>query len=329
MSAKRVTPWVALTLTLGALGGAAFGQSGPPEETTGDWKAVLEVNETKLRLLLHVTKAESGLSASFDSLDQGVLGLPVDSIRRDGARLRLDMSKLGARFDGDWNASTLQCEGKWMQGPVTLAMNWKGAPEGVAAPNLPVSDEDRKYLLEYLKKTGDGVIGAIAHLTPAQWTYKPDPTRWSIAECVEHLVLEEQTLFPAVTQKVVKIPLPDGQARASREQDERAIQFMTDRSQKVSAGESVAPHGKLLTVEQGICAVFQSQRRHRRVGAHYTTGFARVWRRYSHTPLFGCLWILHPGGGSLSPSHRPDGGSQERGGISQTGFWPPLNADPN
>jgi len=252
MSTKRVAPWAALTLTLGALAGAAYGQSGPPAEITGDWKAVLEVNGTKLRLLLHVTKAESGLSASFDSLDQGALGLPVDSIRRDGARLHLDMSKLGARFDGDWNPSTLQYEGQWVQGPATLAMNWKRAPEGAATPSLPMSDEDRKYLLGYLKKTGDGVIGAIAHLTPDQWTYKPDATRWSIAECVEHLILEEQALFPAITQKVVEIPLPDGQDRANHQQDERIIQFMTDRSQKVSAAESVAPHGKLSTVEEGI-----------------------------------------------------------------------------
>lgn len=252
MSTKRVAPWAALTLTLGAIGGAAYSQSGPTAEITGDWKAVLEFNATKLRLLLHVTKAESGLSASFDSLDQGALGLPVDEIRRDGASLHLGMTKLGARFDGDWNASTLQFEGQWKQGPAALAMNWKRVTEGVAAPDRAMSDEDRKYLLGYLKKTGDGVIGAIAHLTPAQWIYKPDPTRWSIAECVEHLVLEEQTLFPAITQKVVKIPLPDGQARATREQDERVIQFMTDRSQKISAGESVVPHGKLATVEEGI-----------------------------------------------------------------------------
>jgi hypothetical protein len=234
------------------MGGAAYSQSGPPTEITGDWKAVLEFNATKLRLLLHVTKAESGLQASFDSLDQGALGLPVDSIRRDGARLHLDMSKLGARFDGDWNASTLQFEGQWMQGPATLALSWKRVAEGVVAPNLPMSDEDRKYLLGYLKKTGDDVIRTVAHLTPSQWTYKPDPTRWSIAECVEHLVMEEQTLFQAITQKVVKIPPPDGQARANREQDERIIQFMMDRSQKVSAGESVVPHGKLATVEEGI-----------------------------------------------------------------------------
>jgi hypothetical protein len=117
---------------------------------------------------------------------------------------------------------------------------------------MPMSDDDRRYLLAYLKKTEDGVLQSIGHLTPSQWTFKADPSRWSIAECVEHLVLEEQTLFRGVTQTVVNIPLPDGQARANHEQDQRIIQFLTDRSQKVSAGESVRPSGKLATVADGI-----------------------------------------------------------------------------
>lgn len=252
MSTKRVAPWAALTFALGAMGGAAYSQSGPPTELTGDWKALLDVNATKLRLVLHVTKAEAGLSASLDSLDQGALGLPVDSIRRDGTRLHFEMGKLGAQFDGEWNTSTLQFEGQWTQGPARFPLSWKRAPEGAAAPNLPMSGEDRKYLMGYLKKTGDDVIRSIAHLSPSQWTYKPDPSRWSIAECVEHLLIEEQTLFQVVTQQVVKIPLPEDQARANREQDERIVQFMTDRSQKVSAAESVQPHGKLVTAEDGI-----------------------------------------------------------------------------
>ncbi|MBZ5618869.1 MAG: DinB family protein [Acidobacteriia bacterium] len=252
MNTKRVAHRVAIALALAALSGAAFSQSGPPTDLVGDWKASLEVNGTKLRLVFHVTQTESGPVASFDSLDQGAFGLPVDSVLRDGTRLHFEMSKLSARFDGEWNPSTLQFEGQWQQGSNRFPLSLKRAPATAVVPSLPMSDEDRQFLLGYLKKTEDGVIRSIAHLSASQWTYKPDPSRWSIEECVEHLVLEERTLFPAITQKVVKIPLPDGQARANREQDERIIQFMTDRSQKVSAGESVVPHGKLATVEEGI-----------------------------------------------------------------------------
>ena len=249
MNTKRVAPWAAMALTLGAMGGTAYGQSAPATELAGDWKTTLEVNGTKLRLLLHVSKGESGYSASLDSLDQGAFDLPVDSIRREGAHLHFEMGKLGARFDGDWNPSTLQFEGQWVQGPAGLPLNWKRAPV-VAA--VPLSEADRKFLLEYLKKTEDDVVRSVGHLSVAQWTYKPDPTRWSIAECVEHLVLEEPTLFNLATRQAGRMPLPEDQPRAGREQDERLIKFAVDRSQKMSAAESVQPHGKLATPEEGI-----------------------------------------------------------------------------
>lgn len=40
--------------------------------------------------------------------------------------------------------------------------------------------------------------------------------------------------------------------RSDRRQDERVIQYRTDRSQKVSAAESVQPHGKFRSPEEGL-----------------------------------------------------------------------------
>ena len=247
MSTNGIARWIAIVM----LGAAAHGQNSPAGELAGDWKSLMEVNGTKLRLVLHVTEGKSGLAASLDSLDQGALGLPVDSIARDGKRLKFEMSKLGARFEGDWNAAALQFEGQWMQGPAAIAITWKRAPAGAARPGVPVSDEDRKYLLAYLKKTEDGLVQSIAHLSAAQWTYKADPSRWSIAECVEHLVIEERMLYQAVTQKVIQIPLPEDQPVANHEKDEKIIRYMTDRSKKVNAAESVKPHGTLATPAEG------------------------------------------------------------------------------
>ena len=68
---------------------------------------------------------------------------------------------------------------------------------------------------------------------------------------MEHLIIEEQTLFPAITTQVIRIPLPDGQTRATRAQDQRIVQYMTDRTQKVAAAESVQPRGALASPEEG------------------------------------------------------------------------------
>jgi hypothetical protein len=125
------------------------------------------------------------------------------------------MSQFAARYEGDWNAAANQFEGKWEQGSAVFPLTWKRAPH-LTNVSQNISHEDRKYLLAYLKKTEEGVLKSIAGLSQAQWTYKPDPSRWSAAECVEHLVIEEHTLFTAITQQVVKIPIPDGQARGGQ-----------------------------------------------------------------------------------------------------------------
>jgi len=155
------------------------------------------------------------------------------------------------RYEGDWNATANQFEGKWEQGKAVFPLTWKRAPP-IANASQTLTEEDRKYLLAYLKKTGDGVIQSITGLSQAQWTYKPDPSRWSVAECVEHLAMEEHTLFAAISQQVVKIPIPEGQARGTRELDERIVEYMLDRTKKVNASEAVRPHGKLATPADGI-----------------------------------------------------------------------------
>ncbi len=49
------------------------------------------------------------------------------------------------------------------------------------------ADNDRKIVVENLNRTRDDLIKATENLTPAQWSFKESPERWSIAEIVEHL----------------------------------------------------------------------------------------------------------------------------------------------
>src|SRR5579884_1436271 len=61
---------------------------------------------------------------------------------------------------------------------------------------LTPSELERARL--YLDQSQGCIVGAIKILTEAQWTFKPAPDRWSIAEIVEHIVLVlERVLGPA------------------------------------------------------------------------------------------------------------------------------------
>ena len=54
------------------------------------------------------------------------------------------------------------------------------------------TENDRRYLLDNLERTKQEVISATSSLNAAQWSFREDSTRWSIAQVIEHLGLAER-----------------------------------------------------------------------------------------------------------------------------------------
>ena len=68
---------------------------------SGDWIGTLEAQGQKLRLALHVTQAANkALRATFDSIDQGVFGLPVDEIHLDLNLVKFSLNAAGVSYQG-------------------------------------------------------------------------------------------------------------------------------------------------------------------------------------------------------------------------------------
>ncbi|MBN8790062.1 MAG: DinB family protein [Terrimonas sp.] len=51
---------------------------------------------------------------------------------------------------------------------------------------------DRRFLVENLERTKQAIIQQTQYLTPAQWSFKEDTAKWSIAQVLEHLGLYER-----------------------------------------------------------------------------------------------------------------------------------------
>src|SRR5216683_7199878 len=86
-----------------------------PSDIDGDWLATLDTGMGKLRLLLHLTNTEDGLTATMDSLDQSANGLPVTSIARTGASLKFEMKSIAGSYDGTISADMGTFNGTWTQ----------------------------------------------------------------------------------------------------------------------------------------------------------------------------------------------------------------------
>ncbi len=108
----------------------------PGEGAAGEWLGALEVGQAKLRLGLHVeAKADGGLTAILDSIDQGAK-IPVDTVVFEGRTLRLTINAARAGYEGTLNADGSALEGKWSQGGRELPLILRRL-EKAAALNRP------------------------------------------------------------------------------------------------------------------------------------------------------------------------------------------------
>ena len=69
--------------------------SATAQEVTGDWYGNLEIKGQKLGIVIHVSKTETGYSATMDSPDQNGYGIPVDSTTFEDDVLEIKAPRLG------------------------------------------------------------------------------------------------------------------------------------------------------------------------------------------------------------------------------------------
>jgi hypothetical protein len=146
------------------------------QDVAGDWQGTLAVGAGVVRIVVHITKSPEGsLTATMDSPDQGVLGMPVDSIALDGSRLKFTTSAVKGTYEGAVkNNGTIT--GNWLQPPNKTPLDFKksNTPIKLVHPLAPPSDIDGtwegqvtvpsvekvQHLSFHIRNTGDGLAAS-------------------------------------------------------------------------------------------------------------------------------------------------------------------------
>jgi len=113
-----------------------------------------------------------------------------------------------------------------------------------AASAGPLTKQERKDLIQHLKKTEKLLKDATKGLSPAQWSYKASPERWSVQDCLEHLTLTEDFLRNRVQNDILKTPATPVDPAAAKQTDAFVLKVIPDRSNKATAPEPLRPSGK-------------------------------------------------------------------------------------
>jgi len=110
---------------------------------------------------------------------------------------------------------------------------------------------DRDRAIQYLEKTRQGVLDSTKRLSPEQWTFKPAPDRWSVAEVMEHIAAAEDLLYGMIQEQAMKAP-----ARPAGEDvkaiDELVLTAIPDRTHKAQAPEPLKPTNRFGSPEAAI-----------------------------------------------------------------------------
>ena len=73
----------------------------------------------------------------------------------------------------------------------------------------PLTQEERRFVVEHLSNSRDQMLLAVDCLTQAQWNFKPAVDTWSVAECCEHVVVLEAFILQSVQKAPELAELPD------------------------------------------------------------------------------------------------------------------------
>jgi predicted DNA-binding protein YlxM (UPF0122 family) len=140
-------------------------------------------------------------------------------------------------------------------GGVTAVSGWAqtAAPTTLAA-------QEREAALKSFEATRDKFLQSIAGLSEKQWTFKPAPDRWSVAEVAEHITISESTLFDLVQKRIMTSPAaPEKRAQVAGK-DEIVLERVPDRSHKAQAPEFLRPTGRWAT-EAELAKTFEESRK--------------------------------------------------------------------
>ncbi len=135
---KRVGFTVAAVSIIGILG--LIFTAPPLAAQEGRWGGALNTGAAELRLVFHITETGDEYTATMDSPDQGVTGIPVSVVHIDGDSVRLEIPEIMGVYRGVITDSGDRIDGSWSQGPSSLPLDLEpiGEDTGPARPQIPM-----------------------------------------------------------------------------------------------------------------------------------------------------------------------------------------------
>ncbi|GAB5561514.1 MAG: hypothetical protein SynsKO_31610 [Synoicihabitans sp.] len=122
----------------------------------------------------------------------------------------------------------------------------------------PLTSTERVRANAELTASAARLEGALVDLTAEQWHYQPRPDSWSIADCLEHLVVTEMAFAGMMDAMLAEKPSRANQTLRALT-DLQILKQIKDRSDRFKTAEPFEPTGRFSSPQE----MFETLKKHR------------------------------------------------------------------
>jgi uncharacterized damage-inducible protein DinB len=110
-----------------------------------------------------------------------------------------------------------------------------------------MTPQEKIEIVPLLEASREEFLAAVGSLSEEQARAKPDPSCWSVLECVEHVTtVEERFLKRLETAPRLNAP------RVDKQKEAELAKRVPDRSQRAQAPDAARPIGRFMTLAQAM-----------------------------------------------------------------------------
>jgi len=149
---------------------------------------------------------------------------------------------------------------KRMAALVMVLLCGLGTALAQAQSAVTLTSDERERALQSFQATHDAFLQSIAGLSQKQWTFKPAPDRWSVAEVAEHITVSESAILGLVQKQIMVSAATPAKREQVKGKDELVLEKVPDRTHKAQAPEFLRPTGRWVT-EADLTRAFEDSRR--------------------------------------------------------------------
>jgi len=106
---------------------------------------------------------------------------------------------------------------------------------------------DREQILRLIEESDAALVAAASGVSEEGSRRRPDPERWSVLECVEHVILVEDGVFASISVRSTP-----GAPPVETRREGQILRGMIKREHKFSAPESAVPTGRYSSLPEAL-----------------------------------------------------------------------------